>query len=205
MNSAEDKEKKEKEADEDDSTSTVTWNFQQKLKPGQNPLSDQMTKEMIAFAIDTVSDVLNSEQSGGDGTIEDTEVVDGVDYKMKLKFKGGEMDSINCHVVVFNQMDQHVINVINTPRLTECSCCGSSWKPVDAVKSPLQSIESQDEIKASKIKETASDIKDDNAENEISDASMKTEKLAMNGDSNTKMKGDLTDLFPIESFLKQLN
>ena len=53
------------------------------------------------------------------------QVVAGFNYKMQLELKDGKKNSFKCDVTVLDQ------SWTNTRKVSQCSCCGSSWKSVD--------------------------------------------------------------------------
>lgn len=101
-------------------------------------VNDETVKEMASFATTTVSQALNSAQPLTVVRIVSakSQVVSGINYKMEMELKEGESDLIKCEVVVYDQ------SWTNTRRVTQCSCCGESWKatsvdgPVIAVLAP---------------------------------------------------------------------
>ena len=58
--------------------------------------------------------------------IDEILVTDGFNYEMELELVGGEMAiPMNCKVTVFDH------SWIITDQVIECSCCGSSWTPLE--------------------------------------------------------------------------
>ena len=84
-------------------------------------------KEMASFATTTVSQAINSQEPLTVVRIVSakSQVVAGVNYQMELELKEGENDAIFCKVVVYDQ------SWTSTRRVTDCSCCGSSWAVAD--------------------------------------------------------------------------
>ena len=112
----------------------TTTSIPNKLKPehgghitgGDNSadVNDVRVKEMASFAIATVSKAMNSAKPLTLVRIVSAErqVVAGFNYKMQLELKEGTKNSFKCDVIFLDQ------GWTNTRKVTQCSCCGSSWK-----------------------------------------------------------------------------
>ena len=94
---------------------------------GKIDVNSGSTIEMASFAIATVSKAMNSAKPLTLVRIVSAErqVVAGFNYKMQLELKEGTKNSFKCDVIVLDQ------GWTNTRKVTQCSCCGSSWKSVD--------------------------------------------------------------------------
>ena len=97
---------------------------------GKIDVNSGSTIEMASFAIATVSKAMNSAKPLTLVRIVSAErqVVAGFNYKMQLELKEGTKNSFKCDVIV---LDQGWYQGTNTRKVTQCSCCGSSWKSVD--------------------------------------------------------------------------
>ena len=88
-------------------------------------INDETVKEMASFATTSViSQAINSQEPLTVVRViwAESQVVAGFNYKMELELKEGDKESINCNVTVFDQ------SWTQTRQVTDCSCCGSSWK-----------------------------------------------------------------------------
>ena len=100
----------------------------------QVDVNDKSVKEMASFATTTVSKAVNSAKPFSVVRILSAkkQVVAGMNYDLQIELNDSKSNLIKCHVVVYDQ------SWTNTRRVTQCSCCGSSWSAASDQKTTLQ-------------------------------------------------------------------